>query len=692
MTVQSGIIPYHYEGPVPFTFIYGQEVAFSGILLEQAQFVTLAERRRYSDPDASGFPFYIYINNAISRQNYEPTASGVIIPDVGCMSFIDYFSDIRDQLMSVFGKVSFDSDYDIHAIKKDWLIQAALSPSGSHGEFLYRIPTSNDLLPYLSTEIIGHSGILYDISLREVSYQPYTRMAAGRTIVIAGDPLFVEGSGSFGNAASVTSATNRLIRTSPIYPAFQKTNGGLITPTSRELNLFPPAFAELNDGTSNNHIVSGLVRIDGDVLHDTTNYMLATSGNNFANGFTHSADGIRKIGFKNASNARVYVTPSSQASGLYRIAVSTQLPYSIATSGQISIWPTEEDYLATGYNVFDYSIWGVDGTQHQDENSPPFFILASGLTLFSPYCGDPLYLRHASLRESNIAGDSATYNSVWGDFVGLERRSADSIYRARERVDLTDLGGGLSSPQKGNVHFLKYNDQLDFISDNFVFDQPIPFAIASGVPFTDFFINEGNSRIYLVQGQQTASDIFEFDTSFNFIQFYEGSTNKENIQKVAHLNSNFWIFKCDFSLLGNLVCPVGHLRRMELGTTVSPGSPTWGISAWGSIDLYNTKIINTDTLPGFSGQLVAPQNSGTIPITTIYDIINIPTKQGDGLNAGIWAIVAAGSGTPDVIYNNKINRWLIRIEEQATAWDVKEAINIGGGNGIGSSDILYMGY
>ena len=259
MTVQSGIIPYHYEGPLPFI---GQDVAFSGILLEQAQFVVLAERRRYSDPDASGFPFYYYINNAVSRQNYEPTASGTILPDHASLSFIDYFSDIRDQLIALFGKISFDCDYDINNVKKDWLVQAVLTPSGNSGNFLYRIPTIHDVVPYMSTEIIGHSGVLYDINLREVAYQPYSRLSAGRTIVIAGDPLFVEGSGSFGNAASATSSTTRLVRSSPVYPAFQKTNGGLITPTSRELNLFPPAFSELNDGTSNNHISSGLIRID----------------------------------------------------------------------------------------------------------------------------------------------------------------------------------------------------------------------------------------------------------------------------------------------------------------------------------------------------------------------------------------------------------------------------------------------
>lgn len=300
MVLQSGIPPYEYaigQGSFRVPEPYSAHIAIgpSGILLEQAQFVITAELRKFFKFLDSSIllDFFVYINPAIAPSGpYEPKANGSTLGNEvapASVSYIDVIQDTRGAFESLCSFYTFDSDYQIEDFFKGWLQSAYPdSPSGFYfapelfttGHYAHRFPSEVGIINYNSPEVLGSSGVLYDIDFGEVMFNPA--------------PFFAKA--EFRTAHDVRGDTNAndtfFIFSTPVFPAFQKTDGSLIPLTGRE----PPILAG-NVFYATAPISSGTVRFDGYALRDQTNIALGHGVNFNVKDFDFFSNGIRPLLF-----------------------------------------------------------------------------------------------------------------------------------------------------------------------------------------------------------------------------------------------------------------------------------------------------------------------------------------------------------------------------------------------------------
>lgn len=647
MGVQSGIIPYHYDGPIPFRIPPdGPDIGMSGVLFEQPHFVIAAELRRFRSLPAYQLPMRKFVNLAVATTQEE--ARGVSpffldspVEEPGAVNFVNYILNTRVQLDNLMNLIAGDTVYSSTEVKLDWLRNACPSPSSVNGNYLRRLHTTPgeilDLAPLES--ILGGSGVLYDNDICEIMYQPYSRMSNTRYLDVT-----AEGSEFF-------------LRAGPLWPSFQKTDGSLISLNSRDAALtFSVPGRSLpfipGDGTGYDSVGSGYIQLDGDVLLSNTDYMVFENpGDTPFNHFTFVIHGARLVGRKDDGSdgySRVFVTPQPLAEGIYSVVPRTTRdanPYVILPSGDISQWPrpggagsTQETTIAgtrLGYSSFDATLWVTDWSTNSVVGFPER--IPSGLAVICPFTGDPLFVRHADTRLFTLGGTAN--GQRWGDLIGMERIGPNSIIRLTQ--DYRD------PPPVGTFQFsfVEYNDALDYVGQTDVLNSTV--ENISDNNFRDMFWDPDNFRFVVLDDRATGSEVFTFDATFTFVEDYEG-VFKTPI-RAARLNGNYWALQDAISGPSpDPALPGNHLQKFEL---VPPAGGEGSVGA-GSIVWGETKVIQLEVIPGLSGS-----------VSFVHDAQVVSGGDGGPFSDGIWLLMQQG---PGMVF--------IRVIEEADSWTPQEAI------------------
>ena len=636
MILQSGLPPYSYDVNLPLRadFPYSPTpIGPSGTLLEQAMFVIQAERRRFNtNPGDIHGGYYIYVHPDIPPSGpFEPKADGSTLANKLYPSVVtpNTVSGLRDQLYELMFNHAFDNQYSVSTQLTDWIRQCyPRSPSGyfpdpaeggtRRGIWLRPLQgmqvTPDDL--YEDVDLgpidvdphwLGGSGVFFDIDFGEVMWNPYPWFREQSTVNFHGGP----------------NGDEWPIQATPLFPAFQTTTGSIIATNGRESD----AQLILNDEDQHmSHVPSGKIRMDGYVLREQTDFLLAPSFDDFTNTtqFSNFEGGIRVFQGRYIDTARIFLTPSVQASGVYRICARNRkanYPSTIVESGIISQWPPADvkyPRSSQGYHVFNDCIWVTDVGANNSGTS----IEASGLTVLSPWTGTRLWLRYASVLNS-------TTRQRWGANVGLERKTANTIQRLQ-------ASGSPPFTDTYNVGLYTYNDLLTFSSISDI----VLTGAGAGTDQTDTVrdMMYNGTNYYILSTRST--------TTQGFIHEIDGGTLAENSKNGFPTASGANV-RCDGIGFGNSKKLIFSLRgfgitdedRLVAQFELSPPSP---------VQILNPKPIN---LPW-----------STSNPTSIKDIIQVTSST--HLTPGTYALVMREIGL------TSRQLWLFRIEEGLLQWDV----------------------
>jgi hypothetical protein len=294
--------------------------------------------------------------------------------------YADYILDLRTGLLINFFYSTIDLGGAYSTFATDWLLWAG-SSSGTQGDFTrIEFPLGSDSGPILSADPFdtGGSGILYDIDLREVSYQPYSRFARGGSVSIRGCGVSL----------------------SPIFPGIMDTAGNFVRLNSREQNI---VFTGGGYSRTAADFQAGLMILDGDMFFSDTDFCIlpgTATRDNLEGVISHNALSAisfpGRIRIANDDNyvdplATVKVTPPALAVGGYGIGAINNLnthPFLVVPSGTMSFYPNMRYngyHSGSGLYVFNRSLWIQD-----DEIS-----FSSGLRLINPHTGTPCWFRFA---------------------------------------------------------------------------------------------------------------------------------------------------------------------------------------------------------------------------------------------------------------------------------------------------------
>lgn len=479
MVLASGQMPYEYPFTIPLRAGVnawpgvGVSIGASGDVLEQGAFVINAELRKWglTDENLLSNGMKVYTHPDIVPSGFDPKPTGDtlagLVGNVAALADVDNIPHLRFMLDEVCGRYANDSDYQRNDHLRAWLVSAYGLPSGhrrttqvgpgvSITNSTWTRPELNDVTggdPIETTDIhwLGGSGVLFDVDMGEVIFQPFPFPGEGFKF-------------------SAITNTQRF-HFAPFYPSFQKTDGSLITLTGREIQAADNGTwkARTNVGA----IGSGKVQLDGYAIRPDTNVRLINGlddawsfeGDGTPD-FTLPVQGLRAVSDGNGKNdntARTYWTTKLQASGVYRVITDTPLsiaPNIVMPSGSpVSLWPQGgyrfetingvrtyapvinralhrsfsvasnggtiiKPALSNGYQVFDDCIWM---TTRQLAGSGNFDAFAAVLPI-SPYNGNFMWFRPAErvIATKGNVGDNPGHFQVQ---LGFEPKGTTEILR-----------------------------------------------------------------------------------------------------------------------------------------------------------------------------------------------------------------------------------------------------------------------
>jgi hypothetical protein len=655
MVLQSGLPPYEYAvRKLPFrvpdpTTDPSVAIGPSGILLEQAQFVITAERRRFNKAIESHIlpDFNLYVNDNISAVQYEPKADGSTLPEFpGSLIFVDYIEETRAALEDLFTDMSNDTAFGSAEIKADWLQNLYFAPSGfladqfgTVGNYIHRIPSEFGPVLELAPDVLGASGVLYDVDFGELMWNPYPYIT---------NIQFADAHGK--TSQGFNDRFN--IQAQPVFPAFQTTAGGLIDLTGREPT-------SLSDAYTTSHISSNTVRLDGYMLTSLTKYRLGT-GFTFdqTDDFTFSSVTTRPVPAPgNLDLARAFLTPKAQTSGVYKILAMNEradFPDTAVESGTISVWPRSNraypaggNQAATsfnlGYHVYNDAIWITDNSVLNGTDSKP-----SGLAILSPYTGHFQWVRYAEL----VNDTSTSLN--WPDYVGLERTATNTVYRVSPTIVKT------LTAVSGHVAFQEFDDMLDYTGETLTTStvgdpaNPDEFPLG-GDPdeFADMCFD--GSNYWVTNNENVGFDVWRFNSSFVYTgQFIVVSpdpvaTGTFNT-RMAFVDGALRVYRASIPLAPTLLNQSGIYT-----VSITEPSDIGGNDAaqGGTLDLATPKNING--APFFGVQLFAE----------IFDLFEV--SGASHVDDGVYCLIRFQSSS-NPASTKRIH--LIRIVESTTTWEI----------------------
>lgn len=690
MVLQSGVPPYEYairgrrfeSMPIP--------IGLSGILLEQAQFVVTAEYRKWIGNDSILPTFLLYTHpNVAPSGPYEPKSIGTTLDNVfnpvGAF-FVDNIYEIRAALNDLWNIMYIDTDMaNKFEYRQAWL-QALYpeSPSGfitgfdsqesstTDGHWRHRFPSESGIIAYALDEVLGSSGVLYDIDFAEVMFNPGPHISR-----IGFDDM--HGKLSSGGSDSF------LVQQFPIWPAFQRTDGSLVTLTGRE-----PATLPGQDRYETANIGSGYHRLDGYAL-DTLTEVLLSTGLTFGStvAFTNIVEGLRAPTINNIESSVLYMDASAQSSGVYRLAAVNRFsdfPNTTIESGIFSHWPLIRYYAPSdgnvgstttkenaGYHVFDDCLWMTD-ISSSSSIAGPNFGYPSGLAILSPHTGHRLWITYA---EQNAVSVSTLSPGVldfnWSTMRGLERTGLNSIYRVVPRFQRS------TTTSSGQLKFAQYNDSLDFVSattttsTHFSGNDEFPLGGGTANAIHDMWFD--GTYYWVSAAQFVGLDIWKFDSSLQYVTKYVcNSPSGIHNARGAYLNGQNHLF---YGVLAGTTLFAGSgIFPMNVVTDgTNPFANDANPPGVGEIDISfaTAKYINGAPLLGVA------------TFAEIMDIIEVSSST--HVKAGIYAIVSFTIGGSTRLY-------LLRIEETSTSWEIVAITRMetGVGSFMRNRELLYMSY
>jgi len=677
MVLQSGIPPYEYaigKGSfrVPEPYSARPAIGPSGILLEQAQFIITAEMRKFRRLVSSHIlsDFFVYINPAIAPSGpYEPKANGSTLGNEvapASLSYIDVIQDTRSALESLFNFYTNDSDYSNEDFLKGWFQSAYPdSPSGFYfapeffttGHNAHRFPSEVGIIDYNVTDVLGSSGVLYDIDFGEVMFNPapFFSRSDYRT--------------AHGRRGDTNANDTFMVLCAPIFPSFQKTDGSLVPLTGRE-----PVLLSGNEFYATDPIFSGVVRFDGYALREQTSIALGHGIKFNTDDFDFFMDSIRSLSLGgNAETTRIFSTPRSQGSGVYRVAgINRFANFSFTTieSGIFSYWPTPaaawpSDSIITntnsniGYQVFDDTLWMTDrNTQASYAGSN--FGYPSGLALLSPFTFTSLWVRYADqtpiASQVTFGAFPVSDSGNWSTFVGLTRPSPNNIYRLHPTTQRP------FASNSGQLRLGRYNDVLDLsaaITSTSDVTQPNianQFPVNDGAFFFDLWHDPIADEYWVSNGNTPGNGGFpywKFDSTFKYLNKYVPLVSSGLVQdRGVNIGGKQYVFYG-----GQNGTDIGSgLIPMDVVTDgTDPFSDDGSAPSCGTVQFGMVKYINGAP---FIGHATSAQ---------IMDVIEI--SGATHLRDGIYAIIAwVKSGIKSL--------YIIRIEESTNYWEVKSIARI----------------
>lgn len=464
-TVSSGIYPLQFVQSLPFRVTSNRSLGFDSSMEEILWSVTADERRignpfiflLYQHP--SGVPgqdaFYPNARNELLRlaSSYrisEPNPSGAILAS-GNVNTTDWINDIREALSGVAGGFVIDGLLTLHSFDStDDVLQSWLGAKSSDGggnrpwgqrDWTHPYYTASGSPPY---PYLGFSGQLFDIDLDEVFYHPIPRFTSFNSAVVA--------------ISGIPPVTFGVYPIKPLFPSFAKANGSLITATAAD------SLVRESTDFHCDHVASGLIRIDGDVILPSGTFNFGGVLGNFVQ------SGIRNdywVGAYQPMIARGFISHGSGTTRPSKTIVPVVISHSgvIPTSGErISRYPAiTNDFVGiyrrpigypdetpfgssaqAGPSGFEYFTDCLSvPTAYVATTSGPFY----GLQLLSPVSHFPVWVRFGS---GVNAGAPANYmpDQIVTDLCA-QRVSSSTIVSLREFA-----AGGL-------WRFLDYDNNIE---------------------------------------------------------------------------------------------------------------------------------------------------------------------------------------------------------------------------------------
>lgn len=480
MVVQSGIYPLQYDISLPFRLsVTRDQIDLGSDLMESILFAVNADEMRFLPPEIR-FRFLLYEHpsgvpgkadiypNAdeqtlrVSSPFYlsEPNSSGVNIVGSGNFNTTDWINDIRSALSgNMTGPIILDGVFPIHTqdttdnMLRAWLGAKGTSIGGGGGGD-GPIPERTWTHPYYSESgtpplgFLGYSGQLFDIDVDEVFYHPIPRFTFFTNIV--------------GATSGVPPAIIGVYPGKPIFPSFAQKDGTLVSATAADSRAKTRVHYHFD------HVASGFVRFDGDVLIPNGTYDFGGVTGVFAESGVRT-DSIL-AGPYQPMIARAFVTPpTSLTRGLEAVPVIVSHSGVVPASGErVSRYPRKEGDLVgfyergidAGGDIFPFGTGaqaGPSGFEYFEDcltiSSPyvatsegPYF----GLTYYSPISSFPLWIRHG---EDAVNGFGANWTEGQISLNhGVIRLNATTL------VGLESLVGGTVG---GSWVFKDYNHSLE---------------------------------------------------------------------------------------------------------------------------------------------------------------------------------------------------------------------------------------
>jgi hypothetical protein len=653
-------------------------------------FVLNAELRKWGFDQLNFLTYNCYSHPDITPSGFEPKGGGETLAGlVGgpCLASVDNVEEMRTNFGILMDLYEDDSDYGTIDFREAWFKTAY--PESESGIFIvFNVPPSpifsligaNFLRPRLqeiqdgdfirTTDLhwLGGSGVLFDIDVGEVAYQPF--------------PFPRE---SFFFAPSTDGIRFRF---GPVYPVIQTTAGAL---PSIDANRFQTDIAAgtLKAESNFDAQASGLVQIDGYVLlAATTMELVQGNDNNFdqtltgVDDYTDHIQGIREVrdGVGDPDNtARCFRTPSASPTGLFRLITYNQkvnVPDTAIASGYVSIWPQGDVRKANtgaqirpnfidgqqliplndgtfkldptetkGVHVLDDAIW-IAGPN--DAVSSGTFD-SRGLTTVSPHDGSFVYYRPAE-RVLATSGNIGPGPGIFGVHLGLELIGSDVVRVSKQGSEFNEVNvDGDDDRVTTSIYFQLFDKtSLDHteVQTDYVRQGDTVFAASFGSPgFTGGMVSDG-TKLYV---WREFGVIHRFTTGFAF----DGSFTSP-IARRRHFGN------------GQLLYTVAGNIQVGDPLLALPGGSASGIGKWSVFsepaDINgNPGIVTHDSAKVLRGEVhFGDQNPARVRIHHIFDVTGSST-----VRSGTWMIIQFDT-----------DLFLARIVEQASQWLVVESIDL----------------
>jgi hypothetical protein len=666
MVVASGQLPYEYEWPTPFRISRGEEVGISGVHFEAAQFVMNAEMRKFGASEFYQRFWEVFANEegeGPSPSGYEPKARGETLDGlVGLVPQIEL--DQIDTMRAVLHDGLFDStysdflgEYSPDEYARDWIRNVYKnSPSGAFPAETAGGQPSRFLRPVLqddgSTYVpsvffsnprlglleeadlhwLGGSGVILDIDVGEVQWNPYP-MAMSQL-----------------NSNTHNSPDLWRVRVAPFYPNFQKTDGDLISLNGLEEEWWDGLAPTATEVLNYQHVGSGYIRYQGYCIFENTKFIFGDV-NTFAGSqegiFTTShemnavAEGERKLGNSETASggSLVFLDPVALPTGVYRVAAQNTkalFPSTTVESGIVSQWP-EPSINREGYEVFDEAFWVTDWGDNSDGRGS---VGPSGLSVVSPWTGDPVWSRRAitDLLGTNFLGSNITWSRRTES---LERLGVNMIRRlGQTKAIQTDDPMNPLTGTTMTVDVFTFNDLLTTVSSVEVTLSLTP--VIGSFAFTKTLMQAGTEN-WISGDNQGDNLMWQLDSGLNEIQMWE--YNFSDVNYMAYISDG-----------------KGGALKKVIYTDPGAGGGIF-IKEWDAVTPPDTFSFGTAKNIDISTHI-----DGTITFSTDAEILELVERTGgtgSSIEDGVYALFRVKTTT----VSNKL--YIARIEEETTTWSIQ---------------------